>query len=112
MNDISGSKMIDLVKNLKVSVLSFESEKSGATFKNLKSDMQEIYNLHVEENKKFKSVEEFLKNIYSTFNCLSVKFTAALKLKILTADDSAILDECIQIMLKCCDLIVSKLSAK
>lgn len=110
MNDIDGLKMVELVKKFKSSVLVFEGEKSGATFKSLKLDMQEIYTLHISQSKKFKGVEEYLKHIYNTFNCLSVKFTAALKMKLLPPDDAAIIDECIQIMLKCSDLTLAKLT--
>ena len=48
----------------------------------------------------------------SILHASAVIVNSALKKKAVKSEDATLLDECIQIMIKCCDVIIAKLSKK
>ena len=112
MSEFEDLRMIELVKKFKVDVLQIEETRSAALFKQASKDLQSVYNFHLTADKPFKSVDAYLKNIYKSFKCSAVIVNSALKKKAVKSEDATLLDECIQIMIKCCDVIIAKLSKK
>ena len=112
MSDFEDLRMLDLVKKFKEAVLQIEETRSASLFKQASKNLQDIYNFHLTADKQFKNVEDYLKNLYKSFNCSAVIVNNALKKKTVKTEDAALLDECIQIMLRCCDIIIAKIDKK
>ncbi len=105
-------RMIDLIRRFKTDVLNIEENRSASLFKQAGEDLQNVYNFHLTADKSFTEVEEYLKNLYSSFNYAAVIINDAIKHKHLKKDDNTLLEECLEIMVKCCDLITAKLEKK
>ena len=112
MSDFEDLRMIDLVEKFNDDVINIEETRSAALFKQASKDLQNIYNFHLTSGKSFKSVEGYLKNLYTSFNYSAVIVNNAVKNKTMKKEDVAILEEGIQVMLRCCDLIIATLSKK
>ena len=112
MSDFEDLRMIDLVKKFRDDVLSIEDTRSASLFKQAGKDLQSIYNFHLTSSKSFKSVEGYLKNMYTSFNYSAVIVNNAVKNKTMKKEDVTLLEEGIQVMLRCCDLIIATLSKK
>lgn len=112
MSDFEDLRMIDLVKKFNEDVLKIEDSRSAALFKQAGKDLQSIYNFHLTSEKSFKHVESYLKNLYTSFNYSAVIINNAIKNKNMKKEDVTLLDEGIQVMLRCCDLIIAKLGKK
>ena len=112
MSDFEDLRMIDLVKKFKEDVLKIEETRSAALYKQAGKNLQGIYNFHLTSKKSFKSVEGYLKNLYTSFNYSAVIVNNAVKTKTMKKEDIALLEEGIQVMLRCCDIIVATLNKK
>lgn len=58
----------------------------------------------------FRCRKKNLKNMYSSFNYAALICNQAAKSGGLGGEDRVLLTECIQILLKCCDLVISSLT--
>lgn len=112
MSDFEDLRMIDLVKKFREDVLKIEETRSAALYKQAGKKLQDIYNFHITSTKSFKSVEVYLKNLYTSFNYSAVIVNNAVKNKTIKKEDVAILDEGIQVMLRCCEVIIATLNKK
>lgn len=113
MTDFEDLRMIDLVERFRGDVMRIYESRSAALFKQAGADLQNIYNFHVTAEKSFIEVQENLKNLYTSFNYAAVIINDALKKnKQLKKDDSELLGECLEIMVKCCNVIISSLQTK
>ena len=113
MPDSEILKMVNLLKKFRGDIISIEEERSNALrFKEASKDLQSIYALHLNNKMKFNEVEHYLKNLYASFNYAAVIMNDALKRESLKPENIVHLDEALEIMLKCCDLITAKLKKK
>lgn len=104
--------MIDLVKKFKADVLKIEEMRNVSLFKHASKDLQDIYNFHLSSVKSFKSVESYLKNLYTSFNYAAVVINNAVKNKTIKKDDVTLIEESLQVMLRCCDIVCETLKAE
>jgi hypothetical protein len=101
--------MIDLVEKFQAEIDYIYTSKNLSGFQKASGMLQSIYNFHLTADASFVSVEEYLKNLYSSFNYAALICNEAIKKKSLDKEDNTLLFECLQIMLKCCDIIIAAL---
>ena len=104
--------MLDLLKTFRADVMLIEEERSAALFKQASKHLQDIYNFHLTAKNSFTEVEYELKSLYTSFNYGAVIINDALKKKKLDAENGVMLEECLETMLTCCDVIKAKLTQK
>lgn len=112
MPDFEELRMADLVKKFKNKVEEVAASGKLSALKEASSKLQDIYNFHITAQNSFSAQEENLKNMYSSFNYAALICNEAAKKGMLTAEDKVLLTECIQILLKCCDLVISSLKGE
>ena len=112
MPDFEDLRMIDLVNTFKADIISIQEKRTASQFKRAGKNLQAVYNFHLTSTKSFSGVEDYLKNLYTSFNYAAVIINDALKRKKLERKNAEILDECIEVMSKCCDIITAKLTKK
>lgn len=112
MSDFEELRMADLVKKFKNNVEEVAASGKLSALKEASPKLQDIYNFHITAQNSFSAQEENLKNMYSSFNYAALICNEAAKKGMLTAEDKVLLTECIQILLKCCDLVISSLKGE
>ena len=112
MADFEDLRMIDLLKQFRGDIVSIEENRSANLFKQASKDLQSIYNFHITAAKSFSQVGDNLKNLYTSFNYSAVIINDALKKKKMTPENIQLLDECLDVMLRCCDVIIATLKKK
>ena len=112
MPDFEDLRMIDLLTKFKEDIISIQEARSASLFKQAGKDLQNIYNFHLTSKNSFAEVEYYLKNLYTSFNYSAVIINDALKKKSFDVKNGATLDECLEVMIKCCDVIITKLKKK
>lgn len=110
MPDFEDLRMIDLLKNFRADIVNIQEARSARLFKQASKDLQDVYNFHITASKSFIRVEDYLKNLYTSFNYAAVIINDALKKRNLESGNIELLDECLEVMIKCCDVIVAMLS--
>ncbi len=89
-----------------------QETRSAKLFKTASADLQKIYNFHLANDKSFRRVQHNLKNLYTSFNYAAVIVNGALKKRTVEKDDAELLDECLEVMLRCCIVIETTLKNK
>lgn len=112
MPDFEELRMADLVKKFKNKVEEVAASGKLSALKEASPKLQDIYNFHITAQNSFSAQEENLKNMYSSFNYAALICNEAAKKGMLSAEDKVLLTECIQILLKCCDLVISSLKGE
>ena len=109
MPDFEDLRMIDLLKKFRADVVKIQEERSAKLLKPAIKDLQDIYNFHVTADKSFIRIENNLKNLYTSFNYAAVIVNDAIKKKRLESESMLLLDECLEVMIKCCDVMIAEL---
>ena len=109
MPDFEDLRMADLIKKFRVKIEEVAASGSLAKLKEASPKLQDVYNFHVTAQSMFSAQEQYLKNLYSTFNYAAVICNDAAKKGALSEEDRVLLTECIEILFKCCELILSSL---
>ena len=109
MPDFEDLRMIDLLKKFRADVVKIQEERSAKLLKPASKDLQDIYNFHVTADKSFIRIENNLKNLYTSFNYAAVIVNDAIKKKRLESESMLLLDECLEVMIKCCDVMIAEL---
>jgi hypothetical protein len=112
MADFEDLRMADLVKKVRTDVEKIAECREASLFVGAQVNLQNVYNFHLTSKNSFTECEEFLKNLYSSFNYAAVIINDGIKKGKLSADDNELLGECIEIMLKCCDKTIEILNNK
>ena len=112
MPDFEDLRMADLIKKFRAPIEEVANSGSLSKLKEASPRLQDIYNFHLTANSTFSAQEEYLKNLYSSFNYAALIVNDAVKNGGLAAEDKVTLTECIQILLKCCDLLISSLTGE
>ena len=112
MPDFEDLRIVDLVLRFKEDIIDIQERRTASQFKQASKDLQAVYNFHLKSKKSFAVVEDYLKNLYTSFNYAAVIINDALKKKKFEARNSEILDECLEVMIRCCDIITVKLTKK
>jgi hypothetical protein len=109
MTTFEDLRMIDLIEKFNAEIEKIYNTKSLAGFQKASGMLQSIYNFHITADQSFIAVEEYLKNLYSSFNYAALICNEGIKKKHLDKEDNELLFECLQVMLKCCEVITAKL---
>ncbi len=102
MADFEELRMTDLLLKLQAEVDKAFSVRSASQLKNIGARLQDVYNFHLTSQNSFSGVEENLKYLYSSFNYAAVITNDAVKSGVMGAEDMQTLNECLEIMAKCC----------
>lgn len=105
-------RMIDLIKKFESTIEKLYSTKQLSLMQKASPELQAIYNFHATSDASFIEIEQYLKNMYSSFNYAAVICNEGLKKKSLDKEDGEMLMQCLEIMLKCCELIKTELNKK
>ena len=103
-------RLVDLVNKFNTDIEDVYHNKNLSVFHGASKKLQDVYNFYLTAKDDFKVIEEYLKNLFSSFNYAAVIINDALKKKLLDAEGSQLLFECLQIMLRCDELIVAALN--
>lgn len=110
MTTFEDLRMADLVKKFEREIGCIYQTRNLSGFQRAGELLQSVYNFHLTADQSFIGVEEFLKNLYSSFNYAALICNEAIKKHTLGKKDGELLYECLEIMLKCCREILSRLS--
>ena len=103
-------RLVDLVQKFNADIDDVYKNKNLSVFHGASKKLQNVYNFYVTARDDFKEVEEYLKNLFSSFNYAAVIINDSMKKKGLDREANELLFECLQIMLKCDELIISTLN--
>lgn len=112
MSTFEELRMADFIKKFKAVIEEVANSGSLSKLKEASPKLQDIYNFHLTANSSFAKQEEYLKNMYSSFNYAALICNDAAKTGKLSAEDKVTLTECIQILLKCCDILTVSLTGE
>ncbi|MBD5632628.1 MAG: hypothetical protein HDP34_05310 [Clostridia bacterium] len=103
MPNFEDLRLIDLLERFEEDINEIYLTRSLKTFKRAGENLQSVYNFYVTAQNPFKEQEELFKNLCSSFNYAAVIINDALKRGGLSKDDNGLLNDCIEIMLACCE---------
>lgn len=109
MPDFEDLRLIDLLEKFKIQIEQIVRTRSLSSLNRAGAALQSVYDFHLTAQNGYEKQEEQFKNLYSSFNYAAVIVNNALKNGGLQGDDGELLNECIEIMLKCCDVIIRSL---
>ena len=112
MPELIDLKMIELLDGFIEDINKIQETRSARLFKTANADLQKIYNYHLANDKAFRRVQHNLKNLYTSFNYAAVIVNDALKKRNLDKENAELLDECLEVMLRCCIVIEDTLKNK
>ncbi|MDE7439436.1 MAG: hypothetical protein K2N23_02895 [Clostridia bacterium] len=112
MPEFEDLTMIELLDNFIEDINKIQETRSAKLFKTANADLQKIYNHHLANDKAFRRVQHNLKNLYTSFNYAAVIVNDALKKRVMDKDNAELLDECLEVMLRCCIVIEETLKKK
>lgn len=105
--------MKDLLGKFAEDIEKIEETRSVSLFKGAGAKLQSVYDFYITSENSFIECEQELKNIFSSFNYAAVIINSALKSGGgLSEDDGELLEECLEIMLKCCRICCDRLTGK
>lgn len=105
-------RLIDLVERFLKSVEELADTKNLSLMKETGKRLQGVYDFFITSESGYEAQQEMLKNTFSAFNYAAVIVNAALKKGKLKPEDGELLNECLQIMLKCGNDVVNSLKQK
>ncbi|HIU80675.1 MAG TPA: hypothetical protein IAC67_07160 [Candidatus Coproplasma excrementipullorum] len=105
-------RLIDLLNKFNADMEDVYSNKNLSVFHGASKKLQDVYNFYITAQDDFKEIEGYLKNLFSSFNYAAVIINDGMKKKGLDKEANELLFECLQIMLKCHELIVSTLDSQ
>lgn len=112
MPELEDLKMIELIDKLIEDINKIQETRSAKLFKAASADLQKLYNYHLANDKAFRRVQHNLKNLYTSFNYAAVIVNDALKKRVMDKSNAELLDECLEVMLRCCIVIKNTLRNK
>ncbi len=112
MPELEDIKMIELLDKFVEDINAIQETRSAKLFKSASADLQKIYNFHLANDKAFRRVQHNLKNLYTSFNYAAVIVNDALTKRTMDKDNAELLDECLEVMLRCCIVIKNTLKNK
>lgn len=112
MPELVDKKLLELIEKFEEDINRIQETRSAKLFKTANVDLQNIYNFHLLNDKALKRVQLNLKNLYTTFNYAAVIVNDALKKRSMDKENAELLDECLEVMLRCCMVIENTLKRK
>ena len=105
-------RLTDLINKFNADIEDVYNNKNLSVFHGASKKLQDVYNFYITATDDFRGIEQYLKNLFSSFNYAAVIINDAMKKKGLDREASELLFECLQIMLRCDELIVRSLSGE
>ena len=102
-------KMLELLDKFEEDINRIQETRSAKLFKTANVDLQNIYNFHLLNDKAFTKVQTNLKNLYTSFNYSAIIVNDALKKRVMEKENAVLLDECLEVMMRCCTVIKNAL---
>ena len=102
-------RLIDLIQKFNADIEDVYKNKNLSVFHGASKKLQDVYKFYVTAADDFKEIEEYLRNLFSSFNYAAVIINDAMKRKGLDGEANELLFECLQIMLRCDELIINTL---
>lgn len=109
MPDFEDLRLIDLVQKFQMDIEQISATRSLNKLGQAGADLQSVYDFFITAENPFEKQQELFKNMCSSFNYAAVIVNNALKNGALSKDDNELLSECVEIMLKCCNGMISSL---
>lgn len=109
MSNFEDLRLIDLIKKFQRTAEEINSNRSLSLLNDAGKQLQDVYNFFITAHGAYEEQQEQLKNLFSSFNYAAVIVNNAVKSGGLSFDDNELLNECLQIMLKCCQTLTDSL---
>ena len=109
MSNFEDLRLIDLIKKFQRTAEGIYSSRSLSLLKEAGRQLQDVYNFFVTAEGAYEEQQGQFKNLFTSFNYAAVIVNNAVKNGGLSSDDNELLNECLQIMLKCCQTIINLL---
>jgi NADPH-dependent 7-cyano-7-deazaguanine reductase QueF-like protein len=109
MANFEDLRMIDEIQKFQAKVKDIAIERNLSGFHQLGGNLQAIYNFYLTAENSFLKEEEAFKSLFSSFNYAAVLINNAIKNKGLQGDDSELINECLEVMNKSCEVIIKSL---
>ena len=93
MPDFEDLRMADLIKKFKAKIEEVANSGKLSKLKDASPKLQDIYNFHLTAHSSFAKQEEYLKNMYSSFNYAALIANDAAKTGNLSSEDKVTLTE-------------------
>ena len=103
-------RLIDLIKKFEATVKEIDSTRNLSKLKDAGRQLQDVYDFFITAESGYGEQQEQLKSMFSSFNYAAVIVNNAVKNGGLSGDDNELLNECLQIMLKCCEAVTASLN--
>ena len=112
MPELVDLKMLELIEKFEEDINQIQETRSAKVFKAANVDLQNIYNYHLLNDKAFKKIQLNLKNLYTAFNYAAIIVNDAIKKRSMDKENVELLDQCLEVMLRCCMVIEDTLKRK
>lgn len=102
MTDFEDLRLCDLLDKVSARAKGIAESRNVSSFAVLGRDVQAVYDFFVGSQKAFEEQQPLLKNLFSSFNYAAVIINDALQKKALDKEGTALLNECLEIIIACC----------
>ncbi|MDE6374035.1 MAG: hypothetical protein K2L72_05990 [Clostridia bacterium] len=109
MADFEDLRLCDLLDKVAKRAEEISVVKNASAFKQLGSDIQNVYNFVITAKNDYAEQQPMLKNLFSSFNYAAVIINDAIKTKQPEKDAGTLLNECLEIIIACCKNIKNSL---
>ncbi len=102
-------RLLDLIGKFEKTVSEIVTTRNLSLLKPAGKQLQSVYDFFITAEGGYEKQQELLKNMFSSFNYAAVIVNNAVKNGSLSNEDKELLNECLEIMLKCCASVKSSL---
>ena len=108
--DFEDLRLCDLLDKVRSRAVGIAETRNVSEFKNLGRDIQSVFDFFVTSTKAYEEQQEMLKNLFSSFNYAAVIINDGIKKKALDKESVTLLNECLEIIVACCNNVNKSLS--
>lgn len=109
MADFEDLRLKDLLEKFQKDIEDIQTTRSLKKFSSASRNLQNVYNFFVTAQNPYNNLQETFKNLFSSFNYAAVLVNASIKDGKISPSDGQLLNECLEIMTKCCNTLISSL---
>lgn len=112
MSNFEDLRLCDLLKKVKEGAEDVMRSGNASSVRELGGRVQSVYDFVLTAEGDFATVQENIKNVFSSFNYAAVLVNDGIKNGKLTKDDDSLIYECMEVIVKTCNYIQSELLKK